>query len=210
VPAERALPEVPQPAEAEIDLLLDTVGPVLEQPLTRADVIGSFAGLRPLLARGEEGETSDLSRRHAILESSTGLLSVVGGKLTTYRRMAQDAVDVATARRFAGGSVPPSATRTLPLVGAWPRHLLPEVGAPARFVRRYGAEAPFAAALPSGPAAARGVTAQELQWGVEVEGALTVDDLLDRRTRLGLVARDRASSEDAAVAAFERAGVEPA
>ncbi len=64
--------------------------------------------------------------------------------------------------------------------------------------------------LPDGPAAARGVTAQELQWGVVVEGALTTDDLLDRRTRLGLVADDRALSEDAAAAAFERAGVEPA
>jgi glycerol-3-phosphate dehydrogenase len=210
VPAEGTIPEEPQPAGAEIDLLLDAVGLVLQQPLTRADVIGSFAGLRPLLARGEGGETSDLSRRHAILESSTGLLSVVGGKLTTYRRMAQDAVDSAAARRFAGGSVAPSVTRALPLVGAWPRHLLHEVGAPPRFVRRYGAEAPFAAALPPGPAAARGVTAQELQWGVEVEGALTLGDLLDRRTRLGLVAPDRASSEDAAAAAFDRAGVQPA
>ena len=57
-------------------------------------------------------------------------------------------------------------------------------------------------ACPGGPVAARGVTAQELRWGVRVEGALTVDDLLDRRTRLGLVEADRAASEDAAAAAF--------
>jgi glycerol-3-phosphate dehydrogenase len=95
-------------------------------------------------------------------------------------------------------------------VGAWPRHRLHEIAAPARLVRRYGAEAPFAARLPDGPSAARGVTAQELHWGVVVEGALTVDDLLDRRTRLGLVAADRAASTDAASAAFERAGVDPA
>ena len=76
-------------------------------------------------------------------------------------------------------------------------------------MRRYGAEAPYAAALPDGPGAARGVTAQELHWGVAVEGALSIDDLLDRRTRLGLVAADREQSTDAAAAAFERAGVEP-
>ena len=64
----------------------------------------------------------------------------------------------------------------------------------------------FAECFPGG---ARGVTAQELQWGIEVEGALGVDDLLDRRTRLGLVPQDREASMDAAAAAFERAGVDP-
>ena len=102
-----------------------------------------------------------------------------------------------------------SRTAVLPLVGAWPRHRMREIAAPARFVRRFGAEAPFAAALPDGPAAACGVTAQELHWGIAVEGALTVEDLLDRRTRLGMVAEDRDSSRDAAAAAFERAGVAP-
>ena len=90
------------------------------------------------------------------------------------------------------------------------RAAAPRSPAPARLVRRYGAEAPFAAALPDGPGAARGVTAQELEWGVRVEGALTVADLLDRRTRLGLVSADREESTDAAAAAFARAGVEPA
>lgn len=209
VPAEGPLPDVPRATDAEIDMLLETVGTVLARPLTRDDVVGSFAGLRPLLARGDDGDTSDLSRRHAIIESSTGLISVVGGKLTTYRRMAQDAVDAAVARRFAG-DVPPSRTRALPLVGAWPRPRLREIAAPPRFVRRFGAEARFAAALPGGPGAACGVTAQELHWGVAVEGALTTGDLLDRRTRIGLVAEDRDASRAAAVAAFERARVEPA
>jgi glycerol-3-phosphate dehydrogenase len=76
-------------------------------------------------------------------------------------------------------------------------------------VRRFGAEAPYAASLPEGPGAACGVTPQELQWGVAVEGALSISDLLDRRTRLGLVEADRESSTDAAAAAFARAGVEP-
>ncbi|UUT36513.1 hypothetical protein [Microbacterium elymi] len=95
-------------------------------------------------------------------------------------------------------------------MGAWPRARIGELTAPARFVRRYGAEAPFAAGLAAGPDAARGVTAQELVWGVAVEGALTVDDLLDRRTRLGLVAADRDASASAAASAFDRAGVTPA
>ena len=102
--ADGPLPEVPEATDAEIDMLLDTVNTVLAEPLTRADVIGTFAGLRPLLAGASEGETSDLSRRHAILESPSGLLSVVGGKLTTYRRMAEDAVDAAVTRRLPRGA----------------------------------------------------------------------------------------------------------
>ncbi|GAA1668987.1 glycerol-3-phosphate dehydrogenase/oxidase [Microbacterium lacus] len=205
VPADGPLPDVPQATDAEIDMLLDTVNAVLADPLRRSDVVGTFAGLRPLLTAGHEQhtETSDLSRRHAILESADGVLTVVGGKLTTYRRMAQDGVDAAIARRFARGEAPASRTASLPLVGAWPRARSAEISAAPRLVRRYGAEAPFVAALADGPAAARGVTAQELRWGVLVEGALTADDLLDRRTRLGLVAEDRAASMDAAEAALD-------
>jgi len=212
VPAEGPLPDVPHATDTEIDMLLDTVNTALAVPLDRSDVLASFAGLRPLLthagtADGRRAattgeETSDLSRRHAIIESSTGILSVVGGKLTTYRRMAQDGLDAAVERRFRAGEVIACRTRSLPLVGAWPRERTSEIAAAPRLVRRYGAEAPFVASLPDGPAAARGVTAQELEWGVAVEGALTADDLLDRRTRLGLVAADRAESEAAAAAAL--------
>ncbi|MET0734389.1 MAG: glycerol-3-phosphate dehydrogenase/oxidase [Microbacterium sp.] len=212
VPADGPLPEVPHATQEEIDMLLATLNTVLADPLTRDDVIATYAGLRPLLspAEGATDDTSDLSRRHAHLVSANGVLSVVGGKLTTYRRMAEDGVDEAVRLRFREGRVPASRTRTIPLVGAWPRARLAEIAAPARFVRRYGAEAPFVSRLPDGPAAARGVTPQELQWGVEVEGALTIDDLLDRRTRLGLVEADREASTDAAAAAFARAGVAPA
>lgn len=211
VPADGPVPDVPTADEAEIATLLATVNTVLADPLTRDDVRATFAGLRPLLAGGDghsggsgDGDTSDLSRRHAIIEASSGVLHVVGGKLTTYRRMAQDGVDAAVRRRFAGRSVPAGRTSTLPLVGAWPRERLAEIGAAPRLVRRYGAEAPFVAGLAAaGPDAARGVSAQELRWGVQVEGALSVDDLLDRRTRLGLVGEDRAASLDAARAAFE-------
>ena len=87
-------PGVPELSEAEIAFLLDVLGRVLEIPASRGDVLGGFAGLRPLLA-GPHGSSADLSRRHAILTSPDGVITVVGGKLTTYRRMAQDAVDAA-------------------------------------------------------------------------------------------------------------------
>jgi len=208
VPADGPIPDVAHATEAEIDMLLGTVNIVLADPLDRADVLATFAGLRPLLASGNDDDTSDLSRRHAIIASSTGALSIVGGKLTTYRRMAEDAVD-AVIRQDPSLPSRPSRTRSIPLVGAWPRRRLGEIAAAPRLVRRFGAEAPFAAALPDGPAAACGVTAQELHWGVAVEGALSIADLVDRRTRLGLVETDREASTDAAAAAFARAGVAP-
>ena len=206
----------PQPDEAEIDFLLDTLGAVLHVPLDRGDILGTFSGLRPLLraVRGSgqgEADTADLSRRHAVVEGDDGVLSVVGGKLTTYRRMAQDGVDAAVRRRLLP-TARPSVTADLPLVGAWPRRRMSELRAPARLVRRHGAEAPFVATLAGGQgdaAGARGVTAAELEWGVRVEGAMSIADLLDRRTRLGFVPVDAGASASAAAAAFARAGVEP-
>lgn len=208
--AAEGLDDVPRPDESEIDFLLDTINTVLADPLTRDDVRGTFSGLRPLLRAADDraGETADLSRRHAVVEDDEGLLSVVGGKLTTYRRMAQDAVDAAVRRRGLP-TARRSPTADLPLVGAWPRERRGEIAAPLRLVRRYGAEAPYVASLGDGLTAARSVTAAELEWGVRVEGALSVADLLDRRTRLGLVAADAEASVTAASAAFARAGVRP-
>ncbi len=199
----------PRASAEEIDFLLQTVNTVLENPLTPGDVVGTFAGQRPLL-RQEAGaaETADLSRRHSVHEDTDGVISVVGGKLTTYRRMAEDGVDAAVRHR----SLPtarPSITRDLPLVGAWPRARRADIHAPDRLIARYGAEAPFVAALAPGEGAACGVSAQELEWAVRVEGALTVEDVLDRRTRLGLVAADAEASASAVRAAFDRAGVTP-
>ncbi len=203
VPADGPPEEEPTATDAEIDMLLATINTVLADPLGRADVVATFAGLRPLLATsGADDDTSDISRTHAIITSRTGVLSVVGGKLTTYRRMAEDAVDAVVTPHFPGALA--CRTRRLPLVGAWPRERLGQIDAPARLVRRYGAEAPFVARHRGAVDAARGVSAQELTWGVDVEGAMDVSDLLDRRTRLGLVAEDRASSMDAATAAFPR------
>ncbi len=115
-PYDGSLADQPTVTPAEERYLLDALSRALEVPLDHGDVIGSYAGLRPLLSAGGES-TRDLSRRHAIVvDSRTGMVTVVGGKLTTYRRMAQDTVD-----RLLGGGGPRSATARLPLVGAAPR-----------------------------------------------------------------------------------------
>ena len=111
------IPDVPEPTAAEVAFLLETVNTALEAPLTTADVIGAYAGLRPLIDSGDgSGRTSDLSRDHALLESDSGMFSIVGGKLTEYRLMAQDVLDRALPKR--GLSAGPCRTRNLPLVGA--------------------------------------------------------------------------------------------
>jgi len=204
-PVRGPVPSVPTPTEPEIGFLLDVLGTVVERPLARADVVGSFAGLRPLLHA--DGDTADLSRRHAVLTSRSGVVTVVGGKLTTYRRMAQDAVDAAVALR--GLPAGPCVTPSLPLVGAGDRATLDRVGAPRRLVRRYGTEAAFLArdpALLQPCAEGLTTTVAELSFGVTHEGALDVGDLLDRRTRVGLVPEDRARAERAAATALEATG----
>jgi glycerol-3-phosphate dehydrogenase len=170
------------------------VNGVLAEPLTRADVVGSYAGLRPLVLPASAGTgpgnaTADLSRRH-LLRWDGPVLSVVGGKLTTYRAMAADAVDAVAARLGRGGSR--SCTARLPLVGAAPRVALDRVEAPARLVARYGTEAPAVAALGTEPVVeGRPETVGELRFAVRAEGPRTVADLLDRRVRIGLVPADR-------------------
>jgi glycerol-3-phosphate dehydrogenase len=199
-------PDVPEPSDSEIDFLLDTVSSGIGRTLARSDVVGAYAGLRPLLRA--DGRTADLSRRHAVLTSPTGVVTVVGGKLTTYRRMAQDAVDAAVAG--SGLSAGPCGTARLPLAGAASRPELARLaaGSPSpRLVRRYGADAALVLAEARqatgladdellAPVSARvPVTLAELVFGVTHEGAHDVADLLDRRTRVGLVPADRASAE---------------
>ncbi len=217
---EGEIPDVPEGSEEEVEFLLRVINGVLERPLTADDVVGTYAGLRPLL--DSDGRTSDLSRKHAVLISDSGVVTIVGGKLTTYRRMAEDAVDVAV--RSAGLPDAPCRTKDLPLVGA-PRHALASSSgtterlrtgpAPERLVRRYGVEAAEvvdnalhvtglsrdAVLAPVGPDVE--VTLAELVWGATHEGAVTVDDLLDRRTRIGLVRRDRSAAVESAQMALE-------
>jgi glycerol-3-phosphate dehydrogenase len=213
VPLEGPMPDIPEPSEPEIEFLLTTTSAALSRPLTHSDVAGAYAGLRPLL-RGE-GRTADLSRRHAVLTSTSGVITIVGGKLTTYRRMAQDALDAAVAR--ARLDARPCTTARLPLSGAVPRTELARlaIGSPSpRLVRRYGVDAKLvldSAREVSGlgdeellaPVAEHvPVTLAELLFGVTHEGAYDVNDLLDRRTRVGLVRSDREAAEAPAHRAF--------
>ncbi|MFF1318784.1 MULTISPECIES: glycerol-3-phosphate dehydrogenase/oxidase [Streptomyces] len=207
-PVEGDVPDVPEVPETDIGFLLDVLGSVLDLPVRRDDVVGAFAGLRPLLdtaptAGSGAPRTSDISRRHAVLTSSEGVTTVVGGKLTTYRRMAEDAVDsaVATHRLTTG----PSPTASLPLVGAASPNTLGSLRAPRRLVQRYGTEAPAVQALGAEDPrlaepvlAGHPVTGAELLWAVRHEGALDEADLLDRRTRIGLVPADRDAALDVA------------
>jgi glycerol-3-phosphate dehydrogenase len=119
---------------------------------------------------------------------------VVGGKLTTYRAMAAEAVDAVVVRLGRGARRSPTAR--LPLVGAAPAAALARVDAPARLVHRYGTEAPVVAGLGGEPVVeGRPETVGELRYAVLAEGARTVADLLDRRTRIGLVRAERARAE---------------
>jgi glycerol-3-phosphate dehydrogenase len=188
---------VPQPTSSETEFLLNVVNTALGITLESADVIGSYAGLRPLLDTGA-GRTADVSRDHAVVESPSGVISVVGGKLTEYRHMAQDVLDRAIGLR--GLHAGKCQTRNLPLVGA-PSNpgstTAAMAGLPESLVLRYGAEAAnvIAAAACERPAdpVAEGidVTRAEFEYAITHEGALTVDDIVDRRTRIGLVRADR-------------------
>lgn len=191
------IPDVPQPTSEEISFLLDVVNTALDITLTTDDVIGSYAGLRPLIDTGA-GHTADVSRDHAVVESASGVISVIGGKLTEYRHMAEDVLDRAIGLRSLEAST--CQTRDLPLVGA-PRNpgseTAPMAGLPESLVLRYGAEAANVMATatcerPADPVADDiDVTRAEFEYAITHEGALTVDDIVDRRTRIGLVAADR-------------------
>ena len=198
-PVEGPVPDDdPVPSDAEVAQLLETVNQVLAVPLTRADLVGAYAGLRPLVLPASAGTgpgdaTADLSRKH-LLQWDGPVLSVVGGKLTTYRAMAEETVDAAVGRLGRGAAR--SQTARIPLVGAAPRRALERVAAPGRLVARYGTEAPVVEALgPAAVVAGRPETVGELRFAVRHEGARTVADLLDRRTRFGLVSGERAAAE---------------
>jgi glycerol-3-phosphate dehydrogenase len=191
------IPDVPQPTSAEITFLLNTVNTALGIALDTSDVIGAYAGLRPLIDAGAD-RTADVSRDHAVVESLTGVVSVIGGKLTEYRRMAQDVLDHAAGLRgLTGGAC---RTRDLPLVGALTNPGSPvalTTDLPASLVARYGAEAANVVAVascerPTEPVAdGIDVIRAEFEYAITHEGALEVGDIVDRRTRIGLVESDR-------------------
>jgi len=194
------IPDEPVASDAEIDFLLETVNAALATPLTRADILGTYSGLRPLLDSGE-GSTADISRKHQLITSQDGMVTIVGGKLTTYRRMAQDAVDAALHQR--GVQAGPCRTKNLPIVGAADAQTLSALDVPTRLLRRYGTDSSVVTAevsddpeLLSPIHDGTQTTGAELRFAVRHEGALDEADLLDRRTRIGLVpaARERALS----------------
>jgi glycerol-3-phosphate dehydrogenase len=172
----------PRASAEDERFLLETLSSGLSVPVTADDVVGRFAGLRPLLGGADTSNPADLSRRHALLDRD-GVLVLVGGKLTTYRAMAEDAVDRVARRLDTRGRC---VTRTLPLVGAL--DVRAEGQLPPRLARRFGAEAGQVAGCgPLEPVAA-GVPALkcEVGWALAAEGALTVGDV-ERRLRLDLV-----------------------
>jgi glycerol-3-phosphate dehydrogenase len=197
----------PAATAADIDYLLEHVNSVLSAPLTREDVEGVYAGLRPLLS-GEEESTSKLSREHVVGHPVPGLVVVAGGKFTTYRVMAADAVDEAA--RSMDAWVPGSCTAGLPLVGAdgylplWNQRRALAVSADIHVARvehllnRYGDrtvellemlrdDPKLAAPLPG----ADDYLAVEASYAVTHEGALHLEDVLTRRTRISIEAWDR-------------------
>ncbi|MEU5842880.1 glycerol-3-phosphate dehydrogenase [Rhodococcus sp. NPDC047139] len=192
----------PAATKADIDYILDHVNRVLVVPLTHDDIDGVYAGLRPLLA-GESDETSKLSREHAVARVAPGLVAIAGGKYTTYRVMAEDAVDLAADDIPA--RIAPSITEKVPLVGAdgyfalvnQTMHLAEEYGLHPYRVKhlldRYGSLIEDVLSFAKGrPELLEALTDApqylqvEVVYGAAAEGALHLEDLLARRTRISI------------------------
>ena len=185
----------PRPLADELAFLLRHAARYLVEDPTPSDVLSVFAGLRPLVGQAENGETAALSREHTLLISPSGLVTITGGKWTTYRKMGEDTIDQAAT--LAGLDERPSVTRDLHLHGF---HPTPDAfGA----LRAYGADAPDVKALfTQDPRYAEPLHANlpyrkgEVVWAARHELARTVEDVLARRTRSLLL--DARASMDAA------------
>ncbi len=206
----------PAASRADIDYVLGHLNAVLAQPLSHDDVQGVFAGLRPLLT-GESETTSRLSREHAVAVPVPGMVAVAGGKYTTYRVMAKDAVDAAV--RGMNQYIPTSVTHITPLVGADGYHAMwnaryslaarsgLHVARIEHLLNRFGTLTPdileliaqrreLAEPLPG----ADDYLAVEALYATSHEGALHVDDVLARRTRISIESWDRGEAAAEAVA----------
>lgn len=192
----------PAASRSDIDYLLRWVNTVLSRPLKHEDIVGVYAGLRPLLA-GESEETSKLSREHAVIDRGYGLITITGGKYTTYRVMARDAVD-ATAE-YLDAPLPPSRTNRIPLVGtggvddvrAHPPETIPAEHL-ERLLTRYGSRLlDLAESIEADPSLGEPLTTDasylkaEILYAATHEGALHLDDVLTRRTRISVETRHR-------------------
>lgn len=191
----------PRPSPEEIDFLLEHAARYLTKDPGRSDILSAFAGIRPLAGAAEGGETSAISRDHAVHISRSGLVTLTGGKWTTYRRMAEDAIDQAALVGELEES--PSATAELRIHGAHPDSSC------FRDLARYGAEAPSVETLlredpryreTIHPALA--VKKGEVVWAARREMARTLDDILSRRTRALLLDARAALEASTLVAAL--------
>lgn len=197
----------PAASASDIQYVLDQVNGVLRTPLTHEDVEGVYAGLRPLLS-GESDSTSKLSREHAVVQTVAGLITIAGGKYTTYRVMAEDAVDAAA--RNLSQRVPGCVTDRTPLLGAegyhalWNRRerLAEEVGLHVSRVEhllgRYGSLiSEVLDLLEDRPELGERIDGApdylrvEAIYAAKHEGALHLDDVLTRRTRISIETFDR-------------------
>jgi glycerol-3-phosphate dehydrogenase len=193
----------------EIDLLLDTVNATMDVDLGRDDVVGTYAGLRPLIA-SSGGSTVKASREHRVTVETNGVVRIGGGKYTTYRVMARDVIDAVLG--MDGARSRPSNTAERRLVGAADPDALARIGselatipaianvgpnAAARLVSRHGTEAPGVASLGAeldlvqALAPGRPFLEAEVTWAARHELALSLDDMLARRTRLAQELPDR-------------------
>jgi glycerol-3-phosphate dehydrogenase len=184
----------------DVDYLLEAANNVTTSRLTRADVTAVWAGLRPLLAPSAQGRpvserTADLSRRHTVKTSSDGVVTVTGGKLTTYRKMAQDTVDAVLRQLGESPRQRRCVTKSLSLLGATTRSRDPVALAQpqGRLLRRYGTETAALLALAEGrPELLEPVVPDlpyigaEFLYAVREEMACTLDDVLSRRTRASI------------------------
>ncbi|WP_129667537.1 glycerol-3-phosphate dehydrogenase/oxidase [Phytoactinopolyspora endophytica] len=192
----------PAATQADIDYILDHVNAVLATPLTHDDIEGVYAGLRPLLA-GESDVSSKLSREHAVARVAPGMVAIAGGKYTTYRVMAADAIDAAEGDLR--GRIAPSITDRVPLLGAdgyhalvnqidrlaeqyglhpyRVRHLLDRYGSLVHDLLELTADRPdLLEPIPGAPDYLK----VEIVYGARDEGALHLDDVLTRRTRISI------------------------
>ena len=198
----------PGHTEAEIDYLLELANMYLARPITRNDILSVFSGLRPLVT-GKSDNTAKLSREHHIDSSATGLITVAGGKWTTYRRMAEDTLNFAIRQ----GAIPEKkcVSGDVALRGAASGANQGAIADP--YLREYGSDAAAVSALIAGETGlgmvidqALPYTFAEVVYGVREEMARTVEDVLSRRTRALLIdarAAVRAAPQVAALMARE-------
>jgi glycerol-3-phosphate dehydrogenase len=180
----------PRALASEVEFVMEHAAKYLTKDPRPEDVLSIFAGLRPLVKSGDDTNTAAISRDHTILVSNSGLITVTGGKWTTYRKMAEDVID--QAEMVSGVDQKRCETETLQIRG-WSRTEVPEPN-----LRPYGADAASIRALGRSEKLhpALGLTAAEVIWHVREEMARTLEDVLARRSRC-LLLNARASIEAA-------------